>query len=122
MILDNVRIATMQRGYDLIENGAVVVEGARIGWVGPAAQAPAGERRNGGGRLLTPGLIDCHTHLVYGGSRAGEFEMRLNGASYAEIAKAGGGIVSTLKATRAATEAELFDSAARRLKSLLAEG
>ena len=122
MLLTNLRIATMLGGYGLIEDGAIELKYGLISWIGRSSEAPAGKKINCGGRLLTPGLIDCHTHLVYGGSRAAEFEMRLNGVSYAEIAKAGGGILSTVKATRAASEAELLASATTRLENLLAEG
>lgn len=109
--------------YGLIENGAVLVEKGQIRWVGPASQAPAAdEAYDLKGRLVTPGLIDCHSHIIYGGSRAHEFEMRLNGATYVDIAKAGGGILSTVKATRAATEDELVAQALPRLDALLAEG
>jgi imidazolonepropionase len=121
----NARIATMAEaaGTGLIEDGGLLVEGDRIAWVGRRAEAPsAGQTVDCHGRLVTPGLIDCHTHIIYGGNRATEFEMRLKGASYAEIAKAGGGIVSTVKATRAATEEELVASAKARLACLLAEG
>ena len=120
MLLTNLSIATMVNGYGLIEKGAVLIEGGVIKSVGP--DTPKGNAIDCGGRLLTPGLIDCHTHLVYGGNRAAEFEQRLNGATYADIAKAGGGIMSTVRATRAASEAELLESALRRLESLLAEG
>src|SRR5690349_3156804 len=127
MLFSNAKLATMTEGrpYGLIEDGAVIVEDGRIAWAGARQDAPKDKNRKTvdcGGRLLTPGLIDCHTHLVYGGNRANEFEMRLNGATYEEIARAGGGIVSTVKATRAASEAELVASAAKRLKPLLAEG
>jgi len=124
MLFSNLKLVAMTNGspYGLIEDGAVLVEKGRIVWAGRASEAPQGEKTDCGGRLLTPGLIDCHTHIVYGGNRANEFEMRLNGASYAEIAKAGGGIVSTVRATREASEAELLKSAATRLQSLLAEG
>ncbi len=124
MLFSNLKLATMSEGrpYGLIEDGAVLVENGRIAWAGARSDAPAGKSRDCGGRLLTPGLIDCHTHLVYGGNRAHEFEQRLNGASYADIAKAGGGILSTVRATREATEEQLVRSAARRLESLLAEG
>lgn len=111
--------------YGLIERGAVRVEGGQITWVGSEGDAPAvpaSERVDLRGRLLTPGLIDCHTHLVYGGNRAREFEMRLQGESYEAIARAGGGIVSTVRATREADEATLFDAAAKRLDRLLNEG
>ncbi len=89
------------------------IEGDRIAWIGNRADLPkqsAKETVSLGGRWVTPGLIDCHTHLVFGGERAGEFEQRLKGATYEEIAKAGGGIVSTVRATRAASEAELLAS------------
>ena len=102
-----------------------VVEGV-VRWVGPQADVPvefhALPRHDGGDALVTPGLVDCHTHLVYGGQRANEFAMRLAGASYEEVAKAGGGIVSSVRATREASEDELFASAGKRLESLLAEG
>ncbi|MBL8903320.1 MAG: imidazolonepropionase [Rhizobiales bacterium] len=110
----------MVGGYGLVEKGAVLIENGIIKSIGPDTTKAASI--DCGGRLLTPGLIDCHTHLVYGGNRAAEFEQRLNGASYADIAKAGGGIMSTVHATRAASEAELLESALRRLESLLAEG
>ena len=120
MRLTNLRIATMAGGYGLIENGSVAVEHGVITSVGPANTK--GGAIDCGGRLLTPGLIDCHTHIVYGGNRANEFEMRLNGAAYADIAKAGGGIMSTVRATRAASAGQLLGSALKRLDSLLAEG
>lgn len=120
MLLSNLSIATMVGGYGLVEKGAVLIENGIIKSIGPDTTKAASI--DCGGRLLTPGLIDCHTHLVYGGNRAAEFEQRLNGASYADIAKAGGGIMSTVHATRAASEAELLESALRRLESLLAEG
>lgn len=124
MLFSNLKLAAMTDGssYGLIEDGAVLVEKGRIAWAGPAKDAPKGEATDCGGRLLTPGLIDCHTHIVYGGNRAHEFEQRLNGASYADIAKAGGGIVSTVRATREASEEQLLKSAATRIQSLLAEG
>jgi imidazolonepropionase len=110
-------------GIGVLEDGALLVEGDRIAWLGATREAPAAEHAvECRGRLLTPGLIDCHTHLVHAGSRAKEFEMRLEGATYAEIARAGGGIVSTVKATRAASEEELIASGAARLDCLLAEG
>jgi len=124
MLFSNLKLATMTDGspYGLIEDGAVLVENGLIAWAGSAKDAPKGDRIDCGGRLLTPGLIDCHTHIVYGGNRAHEFEKRLNGVSYAEIAKAGGGIVSTVRATREARDEQLLKSAATRLQSLLAEG
>ena len=105
----NVNLATMAAGgapYGAIENGALAIKGGRIAWVGAASALPhrdAGEVVDGRGGWLTPGLIDCHTHLVFGGDRAHEFELRLGGASYEEIARAGGGIRSTVAATRAAS-------------------
>ena len=121
------RLATLAGdGWGLIDDGALLTEGERIAWVGPMADLPeagrAAEDHDLGGRLVTPGLIDCHTHLVYGGHRAAEAEMRLNGASYEAIARAGGGIRSTVAATRAESEDALFDSADRRLAALMAEG
>ena len=105
---------------------SIVVQQGQIQWVGPDAAVPAAwqhlPRRQGAGALVTPGLVDCHTHLVYGGQRANEFALRLAGATYEEVAQAGGGIVSSVKATRAASEDELFAQAAPRLQALLAEG
>ncbi|SFM27911.1 imidazolonepropionase [Variovorax sp. OV329] len=105
---------------------AIVVQQGTIRWVGARSEVPAAfaglHVHEGGGALVTPGLVDCHTHLVYGGRRANEFAMRLAGASYEEVAKAGGGIVSTVRATREASEDELFESGAARLQSLLADG
>jgi imidazolonepropionase len=114
--------------YGLIEDAALVVQDGMLHWVGPRSNLSnellvrCTEIHDCQGALITPGLIDCHTHLVYGGNRASEFEQRLNGASYEDIAKAGGGIVSTVKATRAATERELIAQSMPRLKALLAEG
>lgn len=109
-------------------NAALAVKADRIAWIGTAAEARRRSSRRrltvheGAGLWITPGLIDCHTHLVYGGNRVEEFEQRLCGVSYEDIARAGGGIQSTVRATRAATRQELFDSASVRLKRLLAEG
>ena len=104
----------------------VVVQGGTVRWVGPASALPATyaalPRHDAGGALATPGLVDCHTHLVYGGQRAHEFAMRLAGATYEEVAKAGGGIVSSVRATREASEDELFALTAPRLQALLDEG
>ncbi|MDA8016430.1 MAG: imidazolonepropionase [Thermoanaerobaculia bacterium] len=111
--------------YGLLSRGAVLVEAERIAWVGPVEEAPATtdvEHIDLAGRLMTPGLIDCHTHMVFGGDRAREFEMRLEGASYEAIAQSGGGIVSTVHATRVADEEELFEASAQRLDRLLEEG
>ncbi len=121
----DLRLATFagDEPYGLVEDGALVVEGQRIAYAGPRAGAPAAkETVSFGGRLATPGLVDCHTHLVYGGSRAREFELRLQGASYEEIARAGGGIASTVAATRAATEEALLEAALGRLDRMLAGG
>ncbi|NOR63190.1 MAG: imidazolonepropionase, partial [Rhodobacteraceae bacterium] len=128
MLLTNARIATMAQdmGYGLIEAGAIAMEAGEIAWVGPEAGLPTQfqgfERHDLAGRLVTPALIDCHTHLVFGGNRAQEFEMRLNGASYEELARAGGGILSTVQATRAASEADLLAGALPRVDALMAEG
>jgi len=126
LLLENCRTATMAGGdtpYGAVEDAAIGITGDRIAWVGPRKDAGAAtERIDLRNRWVTPGLIDCHTHIVYGGDRANEFELRLKGATYEEIARAGGGIVSTVKATRAASESELVESAAKRLKPLLDEG
>ncbi len=122
MLLRNATIATMlpDGPYGLIR-GAVLIEDGLIKWVGPDADAPEGGE-DMAGRLITPALIDCHTHVVFGGNRAAEFEMRLKGASYAEVARAGGGIVSTVTATRAASEEVLLAEALSRVDALIAEG
>ena len=121
----NARIATLAdaSGWGLVDRGAIVTEDARIAWIGAEADLPAlghavVEEHDLAGALVTPGLVDAHTHLVYGGHRAHEFEMRLQGATYEDIAKAGGGIRSTVSATRAASEDALFAIAARRLTTL----
>lgn len=129
-LLYNATLATMATNgnpYGRIDNGAIAFEGDRIAWIGSASQLPAQAKHcerqvDCKGKLLTPGLIDCHTHLVYGGNRASEFEMRLNGASYADIAKAGGGIISTVNATRAASREALFDMAQARLQRFMKQG
>ena len=128
----NCRAATMapsaEHAYGLIADAALVVDGETLAWVGPRADVPANllarctVQHDAGGALITPGLIDCHTHLVYGGDRSHEFELRLNGASYEEIAHAGGGIASTVQATRAASAEELQASSSRRLQQLVGEG
>jgi imidazolonepropionase len=124
----NARIATMDASgqpYGAIENGAIGCTGGRIAFVGQDAEAQghdATETIDCAGRWITPGLIDCHTHLVYGGDRAAEFEMRLEGASYEQIARAGGGILSTVTATRNADEDALVRASLPRLDALLAEG
>ena len=125
----NARLATMSAAvdapYGAIEDGVIAARDGRIVFAGPRSASPpfqAAETIDCAGRWITPGLIDCHTHLVYGGDRAHEFELRLQGATYEEIARAGGGILSTVKATREASEDALFASADRRLAALMAEG
>jgi imidazolonepropionase len=124
----NARLATLspaRPGLGVIENGVIAERDGRIVFAGPAAEASAFEaveRTDCEARWITPGLIDCHTHLMFAGDRAHEFEMRLAGASYEEVARAGGGIVSTVKATRAASEDGLVASALPRLDALIAEG
>ncbi len=124
--LNAATMSESQAAYGMIDNAAIAVKDGLIEWVGPLADVPlayAGYSKTGlEGRLVTPGLIDCHTHIVHGGDRAVEFEMRLNGASYEEVARAGGGIVSTVTATRAATEDELLEDALRRVDVLIGEG
>ncbi|MBC2380245.1 MAG: imidazolonepropionase [Pseudomonas sp. PGPPP1] len=119
-------VATMAQGkYSIIEDAAMVTAGSLIEWIGPRSQVPTADYaqvHDLQGAWVTPGLIDCHTHTVFGGNRSGEFEQRLEGVSYAEIAAKGGGIASTVRATRAASEDELFASAHKRLRSLLRDG
>ena len=128
MLLRNAQIVTMSdpAGYGLIENGAIALEGDRIAWVGADDTVPdamaSDDIQDLEGRLVTPGLIDCHTHIVFGGDRAAEFEKRLKGVSYEEIARAGGGIASTVGDTRQASEADLLKSALPRVDTLIAEG
>ncbi|HSK38424.1 MAG TPA: imidazolonepropionase, partial [Arenibaculum sp.] len=124
----NLHAATMTPGtpYGAVEHAAIAVRDGRIAWIGRERDLPAGgdarSEHDLGGAWVTPGLIDCHTHLVFGGDRSDEFEMRLNGAGYEEIARAGGGIMSTVRATRAAGREQLVGSALARLDQLLAEG
>ena len=119
-------VATMAEGrYSAIEDAAIVTSAGLIEWIGPRAElAPVDADRTVdlGGAWVTPGLIDCHTHAVFGGNRSGEFEQRLQGVSYAEIAAQGGGIASTVRATRAASEDELFASARQRVQALMRDG
>ena len=129
IVLTDAQIATLTPGstpYGLIENGALAMAEGKVAWVGAKADLPDAyascTQHSVEGRLITPALIDCHTHLVFGGDRAREFEMRLNGASYEEVARAGGGIVSTVAATRAASEHDLIEGALTRLDALIAEG
>lgn len=128
-ILGNATLATMlpdTGSYGLVKNGAVALQDGIIAWAGPETDLPAmftdRPREDLGGRLVTPALVDCHTHIVFGGNRAREFELRLEGASYEEVARAGGGIVSTVTATRAASEDDLVADALPRVDALLSEG
>jgi imidazolonepropionase len=128
MLLINATLATMDGSpaYGLVNQGAVAIRAGRIAWAGPANELPGefklDESRDLQGRLVTPALIDCHTHVVHGGNRAREFEMRLEGASYEEVARAGGGIVSTVAATRAATQEQMLADALTRVDAMIAEG
>ena len=129
ILLTNLSAATMQPGddpYGLIADAALVLAGGVVDWVGPLGDLPQRyldlPQHDLGRRLVTPALIDCHTHVVHGGNRAAEFELRLQGASYEEVARAGGGILSTVRATRAATEAELVAAALPFVDAMLAEG
>jgi len=126
LLLTNVHLATMADGYGEVRDAAIAVKDGRIAWLGTMAQLPAVAQatqvHDGGGCWLTPGLIDCHTHIVHAGNRSDEFEARLNGASYEDIARAGGGIMSTVRATRAASEEQLLQASLPRIRSLLAEG
>jgi len=124
----NARLATLagRSGWGLVDNGALVSDGEHIAWVGALDELPrrlqVDAEHDLGGALVTPGLVDCHTHLVYGGQRADEFEQRLQGTSYEDIARAGGGIRSTVAATRAADDETLYASAAQRARALMADG
>ena len=125
----NGNLATMiePHGYGTIEQGAIVTEHGKIVWLGPERELPpqfstVAKSYDLAGHWVTPGLIDCHTHLVYAGNRVHDFDLRMQGVSYAEIAKRGGGIMSTVKATRAASEQELFSVSAKRLKKMMAKG
>jgi imidazolonepropionase len=127
VLLTNVHLATMAGdGYGEIHDAAIAVQDGRIAWLGPRAELPhhaqAATTHDGAGCWLTPGLIDCHTHIVHAGNRSDEFEARLNGANYEDIARAGGGIMSTVRATRAASDDELLAQSLPRVRSLLAEG
>ncbi|GMV07426.1 MAG: imidazolonepropionase [Gemmatimonadota bacterium] len=130
LLVRNVHVATLVEGpepYGAVRDAAVLAEDGRVAWVGPERALPltaaaGAEELDGGGRWLTPGLVDCHTHLVFGGNRAREFEERLGGATYEEIARRGGGILSTVRSTRAAGEDELVAAGAERLRGLAARG
>src|SRR5215217_7520209 len=128
-IWQNARLATVRGDLPdlgVIEHGVIAARDGHIAFAGSRSDFPsdadAAERIDCGGRWITPGLIDCHTHLVFGGNRAHEFELRLQGASYEEIARAGGGIVSTVAATRGSSEADLVAGALPRLDALIGEG
>ena len=125
ILLTDATLATMTDGYGLIAGGVVAMDD-RVLWAGPASDLPPEyadlPRHSAQGRLVTPALIDCHSHIVFGGHRAAEFEMRLNGASYEEVARAGGGILSTVAATRAASETELLTQALARADQIIAGG
>jgi imidazolonepropionase len=128
LLLTDASVATMCSGvvpYGQIDHAAIAIAGGRIAWVGPVGELPAHrckETRSLAGRWITPALIDCHTHLVFGGNRAQEFEQRRQGASYEDIARSGGGILSTVYATRAASIEQLCESASPRLTALKGEG
>jgi imidazolonepropionase len=136
LLLTHARLATLagadaDEGYGIVEDGVMAVKDGRIAWLGPRAEwlahAPARLRANVrehdcGGLWLTPGLVDCHTHVVHAGNRSDEWEARLNGASYEDIARQGGGIMSTVRATRAASDDELLRASLPRIRALLAEG
>src|SRR5918996_3585566 len=120
LVLTNANLATMREGapYGMVRDGVVATTAGKISWIGSRAdwRERAREEHDARGAWITPGLIDPHTHLVYAGNRANEFEQRLKGATYEEIARSGGGILSTVRATRSATEEELFQVAQKRLQ------
>jgi imidazolonepropionase len=129
LLVENVHIATLQpegEPYGAVRDGCLLVHGGRLAWVGSRSKIPRGieaaESIDGGGRWATPGLVDCHTHLVFAGTRADEFELRVGGATYEDIARAGGGILSTVRSTRAASEDELLQASRVRLRSLMGRG
>ncbi len=125
LILTHATVATMIGGYGLVPDAAVICAGDRILWAGPMAEMPShsdAQVVDCQGRLLTPGLIDCHSHVVFAGDRASEFEMRLEGATYEQVARAGGGILSTVRATRAASKADLLAAALPRVDQMIATG
>lgn len=123
LLLSNVHLATMDNGYGLLHDAALAIKDGRIAWIGARSDAPsAAHEHDCGGAWLTPGLIDCHTHIVHGGNRSDEWEARLNGATYEEIARQGGGIMATVRATRALDIDALVAASLPRVKALLAEG
>ena len=123
LLLSNVHLATMDNGYGLLHDAALAIKDGRIAWIGARCDAPPAAREHDcGGAWLTPGLIDCHTHIVHGGNRSDEWEARLNGATYEDIARQGGGIMATVRATRALDVDALVAASLPRVKALLAEG
>lgn len=128
LLLTDARIATMSRdsaGFGIVEDGAIAIADGSLAWLGPQIDLPgktAAKSKSLAGQWITPALVDCHTHLVFGGDRSAEFEQRLEGVSYEEIARSGGGILSTVRATREATPDDLFESAMRRVRMLAADG
>jgi imidazolonepropionase len=126
LLVTNARLASMADGTaSVLDDAAVAVSDGRIDWAGPATERPDGSADrmfDAGGRLVTPGLVDCHTHLVFGGDRAGEYGLKLAGAGYEELARAGGGIMATVRATRAASENTLLETGLGRLAALAGEG
>ena len=128
VIWTNVTLATAESGYGLLENAAIAVSAKRIAWLGAMHDLSADDLAkaktviDAQGLLITPGFIDCHTHVVFAGDRANEFELRLNGASYEQIASLGGGIRSTVTATRHASEESLYQQSARRVRAMMASG
>ena len=131
LVITDVNLATMDSNIDVpygaIEQGALIIKDDKIVWLGKQSDLPEFDALatpviNAKGQWLTPGLIDCHTHILFAGNRAGEFEQRLNGVSYQEIAQQGGGIASTVRATRQADEETLFVAGKNRLNSLMSEG
>jgi imidazolonepropionase len=123
LLLSNVHLATMDNGYGLLHDAALAIKDGRIAWIGARSDAPpAAHEHDCGGAWLTPGLIDCHTHIVHGGNRSDEWEARLNGATYEDIARQGGGIMATVRATRALDIDALVAASVPRVKALLAEG
>lgn len=123
LLLSNVHLATMDNGYGLLHDAALAIKDGRIAWIGARSDAPPAAREHDcGGAWLTPGLIDCHTHIVHGGNRSDEWEARLNGATYEDIARQGGGIMATVRATRALDIDALVAASLPRVKALIAEG
>lgn len=123
LLLSNVHLATMDNGYGLLHDAALAIKDGRIAWIGARHEAPPAAREHDcGGAWLTPGLVDCHTHIVHGGNRSDEWEARLNGATYEDIARQGGGIMATVRATRALDIDALVAASLPRVKALLAEG